>query len=213
MAAITFDISHHPVKIAMVEGIKGKSGWLHLQRLSIDSFETEEYLLFSAVDSTGNSIDQETCEKLFHCMGNSTGITLIPDTLQQRLDQEADRHVKATISRSLEENNHHFSEARERLEKWAEDMVIAAEKELKDTKQQINVLNRQSRLASTMEEQHELQEKIQDLEKKKRRQRQQIFDLEDEIAQKRDDLISALERRMTQKTISEPLFTIAWNVV
>jgi hypothetical protein len=64
-----------------------------------------------------------------------------------------------------------------------------------------------------MEEQHELQEKIQDLEKKKRRQRQQIFDLEDEIAQKRDDLISALERRMTQKTISEPLFTIAWNVV
>jgi len=137
----------------------------------------------------------------------------IPDTLQQRLDKEAKRHVKATISRSLEENNHHFNEARERLEKWAEDMVLAAEKELKDTKQQINALNRQSRLASTMEAQHELQEKIQELEKKKRRQRQQIFDLEDEIAQKRDDLISALERRMTQKMTSEPLFTIAWKVV
>lgn len=69
------------------------------------------------------------------------------------------------------------------------------------------------RLASTMEEQHELQEKIQGLEKKKRRQRQQIFDSEEEIAQKRDDLISALERRMTQKTTSELLFTIAWKVV
>jgi hypothetical protein len=43
------------------------------------------------------------------------------------------------------------------------------------------------------------------------RQRQQIFDLEDEIAQKRDDLITALERRMTQKSTSEPLFTIAWQ--
>jgi len=213
VAVVIFDITHHPVKIAMVEDIKGKSGWLHLQRLIIDSFETEEYLLFSAVDSAGNSIDQETCEKLFHCMGTSNGMTTIPDTLQHRLDKEAERHVKATISRSLEENNHHFNEARERLEKWAEDMVLAAEKELKDTKQQINVLNRQSRLASTMEEQHELQEKIQELEKKKRRQRQQIFDLEDEIAQKRDDLISALERRMTQKTTSEPLFTIAWKVV
>jgi len=146
-------------------------------------------------------------------MGNSTGNTTIPDTLQQRLEKETERHVKATISRSLEENNHHFNEARERLEKWAEDMVLAAEKELKDTKQQINVLNRQSRLASTMEEQHELQEKIRELEKKKRRQRQQIFDLEDEIAQKRDDLISALERRMAQKTSSEDLFTIAWEVV
>lgn len=213
VAAVTFDITHHPVKIAMVEGIKGKSGWLHLQRLTIDSFETEEYLLFSAIDSAGNSIDQETCEKLFHCMGSSNGETTIPETLQHRLEKEAERHVQATISRSLEENNRHFNEARERLEKWAEDMVLAAEKELKDTKQQINVLNRQSRLAATMEEQHDLQEKIRELEKKKRRQRQQIFDLEDEIAQKRDDLISALERRMTQKTASEPLFTIAWNVV
>jgi len=34
-------------------------------------------------------------------------------------------------------------------------------------------------------------------EKKKRRQRQQIFDLEDEITQKRDDLITTLERGMT----------------
>jgi len=120
--------------------------------------------------------------------------------------------VQATISRSLEENNRHFNEARERLEKWAEDMILASEKELKDTKQQINALNRQARLASTVAEQHELQEKIRELEKKKRRQRQHIFDLEDEIAQKRDDLISALERRMTQKTSLEPLFTIAWKV-
>jgi hypothetical protein len=50
---------------------------------------------------------------------------------------EAERHVKGTISRSLEENNHHFNEVREWPEKWAEDMVLAEEKELKDTKQQI----------------------------------------------------------------------------
>jgi len=37
-------------------------------------------------------------------------------------------------------------------------------------------------------------------EKKKRRQRQEIFDLEDEIAQRWDNLIAALEHRMTQKT-------------
>ena len=68
-------------------------------------------------------------------------------------------------------------------------------------------------MATKVEEQHALQEKIRELEKKKRRQRQQIFDLEDEITQKRDDLITTLERRMTQKTSLEPLFTIAWKVV
>jgi uncharacterized coiled-coil protein SlyX len=92
-------------------------------------------------------------------------------------------------------------------------MILASEKELTDTKQQSNALNRQARLSNTIEEQHDLQERIRELEKKKRRQRQQIFDLEDEIAQKRDDLISVLERRMTQKTEIKPLFTISWRVI
>lgn len=213
LASVTFDISNHPVRIALVEKLKGKMGWLHLQQLVIDSFEREEYLLFSAVDSKGNSLDQETCEKLFHCVGQAGGEASLLEEQRKRLDDEARRHVQATISRSLEENNRHFNEARERLEKWAEDMVMASEKELKDTKQQINILNRQARLAATVEEQHTLQERIRELEKKKRRQRQEIFDLEDEIAQKRDDLISTLEKRMIQKTHIEPLFTIQWAVI
>jgi hypothetical protein len=213
LASVTFDISNHPVRIALVEKLKGKMGWLHLQQLAIDSFEREEYLLFSAVDSKGNSLDQETCEKLFHCVGQAGGEASLSEEQRKRLDDEAHRHVQATISRSLEENNRHFNEARERLEKWAEDMVMASEKELKDTKQQINILNRQARLAATVEEQHTLQERIRELEKKKRRQRQEIFDLEDEIAQKRDDLIGTLEKRMTQKTHIQPLFTIQWAVI
>jgi predicted nucleic acid-binding Zn-ribbon protein len=126
---------------------------------------------------------------------------------------EARRHAQATISRSLEENNRHFREARDQLEKWAEDMVVASEKELADTKAQIKALNRQARLAVTMDEQKQIQDQIQTLEKKKRRQRQQIFEVEDEIERKRDALIAALEKRLTQKTSIEPLFTICWSVV
>ena len=99
------------------------------------------------------------------------------------------------------------------MEKWADDLVVAAEKELRDTKEQIKALNRLARLAPTVEEQHQLQEKIRDMEKKKRRQRQRIFDLEDEIMEKRDGLIAALERRMAQRTAVDPLFTIRWGVV
>ncbi len=110
-------------------------------------------------------------------------------------------------------NSIHFNEARERLEKWADDMVLAAEKELKDTKEQIKALNRQSRLAPTIDEQHQIQKKIADIEKKKRRQRQKIFDIEDEIMDKRDKLVDGLEKRMKQKTSVKDLFTIRWQVV
>jgi predicted RNA-binding protein with RPS1 domain len=54
----------------------------------------------------------------------------IPASVQQRLGAEAERHAKATISRSLEQNNVHFNQAREKLEKWADDMVLSAEKAL-----------------------------------------------------------------------------------
>ena len=212
VARVTFDISGRPTRIVLVEALKGRSGWLCLQRLVIDSFEREEHLLFSGVDDEGRSIDQETLDKMFHCEAKAESLPSFPSDVKARLDAEADRHAKATISRSLEENNRHFHDAREQLERWADDMVVAAEKELKDTKERIKALNRQARLATTTEEQHVIQEQVKDLEKQKRRQRQRIFDVEDEIMAKRDELIERLERRMRQRTEVDPLFTIRWAV-
>ncbi len=131
----------------------------------------------------------------------------------QRLAAEAERHAQATVSRSLEQNSAHFNEAREKLEKWADDMVLSAEKALQDTKEQIKALRRQARQAVTLEEQHEIQEKIQKLERQQRRQRQEIFKVEDEIMEKRDALIDSLEKRLAQRTETETLFTIRWAVV
>jgi len=209
---VTFDISGHPARIAVVEKLKGRSGWLVLQHLRIDSFDREEYLLFSGLDDDGETLDQETCQRLFACTGVVGPPGAVSDSVRSRLQGDAERHARATVARSLEENNRHFSEAREQLEKWAEDMELAAAKELDDTKNQIRALNRQARLAATMQEQHDIQENVRQLEQKKRRLRQRIFDVEDEIAAKRDRLIEALEQRMHQRTEVQPLFTLRWSV-
>lgn len=76
----------------------------------------------------------------------------------------------------------------------------------------IQSLRRQARQAVTLEEQHEIQEKIQRLERQQCRQRQEIFKAEDEIMDKRDALIELLERRLAQRTDTETLFTIRWAV-
>lgn len=213
VAYLAFDISNHPTRIAAVDEVKEQTGWLSLQRLTIESFDAEEHLLFSGYTETGQSVDQETFEKMFRCTGRVSSHSCMDGEILKRLEKEAQRHAQATIARSLETNNRLFIQERERLERWADDMVVAAEKELADTKAQLKVLNRQARLATTTEEQHDLQVKIRDLQRLQRRQRQQIFDVEDEIAEKRDKLIEALERRLSQKTTVEPLFTIRWRVV
>jgi hypothetical protein len=213
IAQVSFDVTNYPAKISVIEALKGKSGWLTLQYLTIDSFDREEYLLFSAMDSSGKSLDQETCQKLFQCAGRMSKSNALSPELTERLKKEAGRHAEATIANSLETNNRFFNEERERMEKWAEDMIVAAEKELTDTKAQIKAVRRQARLATTLDEQNELQQKLQGLERRQRKQRQQIFEVEDEIAEKRDRLIDSLQRRMTQKTHSPHLFTIQWEVV
>lgn len=211
-AAIVFDVTHHLTKLSVVEALRGRSGYLTLTRLLIDSYEREEYLLFSGFDDAGASLDQETIEKLFLCSGRAMDFGTAEIETNQRLDAEAERHAKAMISRSLEQNSKHFNEAREKLERWADDMVLSAEKALTDTKEQIKALRRQARQAMTLEEQHQIQESIQKMERQQRRQRQEIFKVEDDIMEKRDQLIDQLEKRLAQRTEMETLFTIRWAV-
>ena len=96
-------------------------------------------------------------EKLFGCAGRVTESSEIQASAAQRLTAEAERHARATVSRSLEQSSIHFNEAREKLEEWADDMVLSTEKQLKDTKDQIKTLRRHSRQATTLQEQHETQ--------------------------------------------------------
>ena len=101
-SCLIFDSTNHPTRLHMVEALRGKSCFLTLARLQIDSYEREEHLLFSGFDDAGVSLDQETMEKLFNCEARLEG-EAIPATVQQRLEAEAERHAKATVSRSLEQ--------------------------------------------------------------------------------------------------------------
>ena len=93
------------------------------------------------------------------------------------------------------------------------DQILAAEQALLDTKTRIRDAKRRARLAETFEEQRGLQEDLKTLERQRRRQRQTIFDVEDEIEARRDQLIEALEERMKKKTLVHPLFRIHWQIV
>lgn len=212
-ARLEFDVSNHPTHVSVIEDLKGMCGYLHLQRLSIEAYEREEYLLFTMLTEDGQALDQETAEKLFAIGGRVVSAEAgPPQRIARQLAAEARRHAEATISQSLEANSRHFNEARERLEQWADDLIFAAEKALKDTKEKIKALRREARQAETLAEQHDIQQRIAQLERLQRRQRQEIFDVEDQIMEKRDALIAELESRLAQRTVSEELFTIEWAV-
>ena len=212
VAELTFDVSRHPLRLSLIEQLKGKSGWLILTKFTVKSFEKDEYLLFNAFDDESVGLHPEVCEKLFDCNAAVNTVD-VPGQMQEQLTTDARIHADATLTAAMERNNTFYKEECERLFRWADDLMLSAEKELKDTKNQLREQNRLLRLATSQQDRLAVELKVKELSKKQREQRQRIFDVEDEIAGKRDTLIDRLKARLEQKTKQEHLFTIRWKVV
>jgi ERCC4-related helicase len=211
-AEVWFDISQHATKISMIEKLKGECGWLVLDLLKITAFQSEEHLVFTGLTDAGNQLDQESCEKLFNCYAAQAPVLLEKEPVET-LEKNAQLHCQAVTNRVSEANNRFFQAEREKLEKWADDKIFASEQLLQETKNKLRNLKRVSGQVETVEEQCDVQAQIKELEKLQRRQRQQIFDVEDEIIERRDQLIEALKQKINQRTKIQRLFSIRWLVV
>jgi superfamily II DNA/RNA helicase len=208
---LIFDYRSHETKLSVVADLVGKSGWLRLDKLTVSALDTVESLLFSAITDEDKALDQEACEKLFSVQAKKSSNTTLAEP-PSLLANNQQRRIEASLAQFIEQNQRLFNTEREKLERWADDKMLASEEALKDTKARIGQIKRDARKAPTLVEQSELQNQLRDLERQQRRQRQQIFDVEDEIIVKRDELIDALQKRLTQTTITEHLFTIRWIV-
>jgi len=212
VATLKLDYGKHGARVSVIERLRGMSGWLTLVRLEITAFETTEALLFSGLTDDGQVLDQEACEKLMAipAAGKPTPLnTAVPEALLAN----SQRAVAATIAQVLEANQRLFNEERDKLERWADDKLLAAEEALKNTKARIAQLKRDARKAATLQEQDGIQRELSELERKQRRLRQEIFAVEDEIIGKRDELIASLQQRLQEKTSNETLFSIRWSLI
>ncbi|KGS91819.1 DEAD/DEAH box helicase family protein [Burkholderia pseudomallei] len=211
-ATLKFDYGKHGARVSVIEKLRGKCGWLTLVRLEVTAFETTEALLFSGITDDGQMLDQEACEKLM-TISAAAEPAAISDAGPRSLAANSQRLVEATIAGVLEANQRLFNEERDKLERWADDKLLAAEEALKNTKARIAQLKRDARKAATLQEQDGIQRELSELERKQRRLRQEIFAVEDEIIEKRDALIASLQQRMHEKTDTQTLFTLRWQVV
>ena len=208
---LTFELSSVTPRISVLEQMPVKAGWLELNVLELESFELEQHLVFSAQADDGAWLDSEACERLLELRGREGSIgtdARVPDNFEANVR----RQIEAALAKALEENNSYFQAEREKLDQWAEDQLLSAEQAMQDTRARLQDAKRRARTAATIEEQAAIQEQVKTLERQQRRQRQEIFDVEDAIEAKRDALIAALERRLNQSSHSVPLFRVRWRL-
>ncbi|MEM7659332.1 MAG: hypothetical protein AAF399_24645 [Bacteroidota bacterium] len=213
LATVRFDHSAFAGNFASLQPLIGQEGWLQLHLLTVDSFETSDHLLFVGVSQKGKRMSAEQCERLFELPGEVLTIHPAGSQSPANLGELAQRAKSKKLQQLAAKDQEYFLHETTKLNKWADDRVLAAEQELKDTKKQIKELNRQSRQEKDPSALLGIQKKLRDLQKKQRKQRQEIFSVEEEIEDQRDQMIEEIEARMKRETEEKILFHIRWMLV
>lgn len=212
---IVFDLSGQHKKKTYLEKLRdeGCSGWCKCDLMTVNSFETEEYLILSGIDNNLQPVSSETLDEIIKLEAISDFPTPnIDGDEKEILDKLETQHIKDTKQLSESRNMSFFKEESDKIDRYAEDKLYTVEKELSDVKAKIKTLSREERNADTIERKTLLQEEISSLERKKRRLRQNIFDAEDEIEEERKKLLSALQKRLKSNITIEHLFTFKWKL-
>ena len=209
---VTFNLSDYPAKISVLEELKGKSGYLLLNHLTINSLEKEEFLLFSGFTDEMKAIPHDVLALFFKLDGEVGGPHYITRDADHFLQRNMEMLSNSTMQNSMETNNALFKERQAQLTRWVDDHIAAAERELKQIKLELRSARHAEELAANNTELVEAMERIDALERKKRKARRNIDDVEEEYENRRKAILAALKRKLVQNVVNTPLFTIYWRI-
>lgn len=200
-------------KITVFDNLKNKSGWLIVDKMTVDAFETEEILIFTGVNDDGQILDEELAQKLLYIEAietSSVKFDAIPKNIIELKKNELVQKHKARIE---SKNMKFFDDETDKLELWAEDLKHNLEQEIKDIDDEIKTLKRDGRVCSSLEDKLSLQRKVKELERKRNKKRRDLFEEQDIIDEKRDELIYNMERQLKRKEKIENVIVVKWNLI
>jgi adenine-specific DNA-methyltransferase len=120
--------------------------------------------------------------------------------------------VQARLNEVSERNARHFDAEVAKLDRWAEDLKLGLEQQIKELDREIREARRQSAAAPRLEDKLESQRTLRRLETERRNKRRDLFEEQDRIDAQRDDLIARIEKQMERKVEVTPLFTVRWTL-
>lgn len=210
---VTFRYCDYQGKISVIESLVGTDGWLYLDLLNVESVETEQYLIFSAVDNSGNQIDQDICEKLFLLPAIEHEEIEIPNSINNTLQYIKECQVEAVLNSIMERTAEYMDSELEKLDRWAKDLKLKLEAEIDELSVEIDYLKKESKSIRNLQEKLGMNKKIKELEKKRNDMRRNLYDQQDKIDEQKDLLFEEIEAKLQQKVTNKHLFALKWRII
>lgn len=208
-ATLTLSYNAHGSVVSILKPLIGASGWIEFSKLTVESLDTEQFILFAACTDDGTAIDDEVCQKLL----------ILPATVRATSDSTPNLSlIRATeINRRLgqieQRNGRFFDEEVLKLDRWSDDLKQGLEREIKEIDKQIRESRKASALAAALRDKLESQKIIKALESERNRKRRDLFEAQDAIDAKRDGLIGDIEKQLKQRHTILPVFSVRWELL
>lgn len=210
---LTFNYSDTKLNVSSIEHLVGKSGIIHLSNFEVTSFDITDNLLFVGFTDDGTELTNEVCKRILELPVDAKSSYRLTSSESNLMTDKREKHKELLLEALQAKDTEYFQLEVDKLHKWAEDKILASEKELKDVKSKIKEINRDSKKTSSSEALLKMQTELRDLERKKKRLRQEIFEVEDEIEERRDEMINAIKAKMLKAINESSIFTIKWKLV
>jgi ERCC4-related helicase len=211
---IVFNYSEYSGKITVIDRLRGKSGWLRFSILTMEAaVETEERFIFAGINEDGSPLDPDICSKFFEVDGTAAAPVAVTDDISNRLMQIVEKKKNLIVTEVADRNNAFFEYEVEKIDTWADDLREQLEVELKGLDKEIRSLKKEARKTTGLDEKVALHKQATDLERKRTEKRKKLFEAQDEIDRKKEELILDIEGRLKQVVSVGDVFTIRWKVL
>jgi SNF2 family DNA or RNA helicase len=128
------------------------------------------------------------------------------------INQITQKQQAEILQMNAERNTGFFDTEMEKLDRWAEDVKSSMEIELKELDKEIKYRKTEAKKILNLEEKVTAHRQIKEMEKKRNTMRLNLYQTQDDVDNKKEQLIGEIEARLKQKMEQTELFTIRWKI-
>ncbi|MEX2492359.1 MAG: SNF2-related protein [Nitrospirales bacterium] len=210
---VIFRYSESGKHIAILESLRGKSGWLTCTHVTVCALETEDHLILAGVTEGSEVVDEAQCRRLFDLLGETKETMNLPNIIKTTLEEMTTRQIQECLDATSKKNGMWFEAEMEKLDHWAEDRRASLKGDLDELDETIKETKKAARLAPNLPDKLERQRAVRHLESKRTEAWKAFDEASREIERRKDALLDEISRRLEQRIEQEPLFTIRWQLV
>ncbi|HCE67389.1 MAG: DEAD/DEAH box helicase [Geobacteraceae bacterium GWC2_55_20] len=213
-AHVIFDLSSSGKNIAILNSLRGKTGWLTCALLTMSALEIEDQLILCGITDDGDPLDDAQCRRFFDLPAKQVKTCATPiRAITVKLELEQAQRRQELLDEMTARNGSWFDAEMDKLDKWAEDRRTSLKVELSDLDDALKEARKGARTAPTLPDKLERQRAVRTLESK-RDEAWRAYDLASrEIERQKDDLLDEIGKRLEQQIEQKELFLLRWSLL